>query len=191
MPLHRVLQTTGLLTTTRSAGTLPRGAISRLSEARAFAGLLALLLLLGVALPALAAEKGIPRFASLRAERVNVRSGPGVRYPIAWVFVRRGLPIEITAEFEFWRKVRDWDGSEGWVHQSLIGGSRTALVTGAVRALRLAPLASSSVRFYAEPGVQGEVLSCRNFWCEMRIAGRVGWIQQDHLWGVHPNETFE
>lgn len=139
----------------------------------------------------LAAQIELPRFASLRAERVNVRSGPGVRYPITWVFVRRGLPIEITAEFEFWRKVRDQDGSEGWVHRSLISSTRTALVFGAVRPLHGDPSATSPAVLLAEPGVQGELLACQESWCELRIAGRVGWMQRDHLWGVHAQEMFE
>ena len=120
-----------------------------------------------------------------------MRSGPGVRYPITWVFVRRGLPIEITAEFEFWRRIRDRDGSEGWIHRSLISGSRTAVITNSVRTLHRAPSATSPALLFAEPGVQGELLSCRETWCEMRIAGRVGWIPQDNVWGVHAGENFE
>ena len=153
------------------------------------AGFLILCFLMGTVLPTLvAAQTDVPRFASLRSERVNVRSGPGVRYPISWVFMRRGLPIEITAEFEFWRKIRDRDGSEGWIHQSLISGRRTAVVTGAVRSLHHEASASSSVILFAEPGVQGDVLSCQESWCEMRIAGQVGWMPKDYLWGVRAEE---
>ncbi len=72
---------------------------------------------------------GLPRFASLRAGEVNVRTGPGVRYPVEWVFVYRHMPIEIVAEFDTWRKVRDWQGTEGWVHLSMLSGRRTAIVT--------------------------------------------------------------
>lgn len=165
-----------------------------LRRARAWirAGLLILCLTMGMAAPTLvAAQADAPRFASLRAERVNVRSGPGMRYPISWVFVRRGLPVEITAAFEFWRKIRDWDGAEGWIHQSLISSRRTALVAGALRALRDDASASSSIVLYAEPGVQGDVLSCRDSWCEIRIAGQVGWMPKDHLWGVRADETIE
>ncbi|HKH69397.1 MAG TPA: SH3 domain-containing protein, partial [Reyranella sp.] len=62
----------------------------------------------------------IPRFASLRSDEVNVRTGPGPRYPIDWVFKRKAMPVEIVAEFENWRKIRDWQGASGWVHQSLL-----------------------------------------------------------------------
>ena len=168
------------------------GAAFRLSARWLSAKCLIVLALIEFALPAaLVAQTELPRFASLRAERVNVRSGPGVRYPITWVFVRRGLPIEVTAEFEFWRKVRDQDGSEGWVHQSLISSKRTALVFGAVRPLHDEPSTTSPALLYAEPGVQGELLACQEVWCELRIAGRVGWMQRDHVWGVHTQELFE
>ncbi len=156
------------------------------------AGFLILCFLAGTAAPALVtAQTDVPRFASLRAERVNVRSGPGMRYPISWVFVRQGLPIEITAEFEFWRKIRDRDGAEGWIHRSLISGRRTAVVMGAMRALHHEASPSSPAVLYAEPGVQGDVLSCAESWCEMRISGRVGWMPKDHLWGVGAEELVE
>ena len=178
--------------TPRASGRERASTALRRATARVRAGFPILCLLTGMVLPLLAAAQAdTPRFASLRAERVNVRSGPGIRYPISWVFVRRGLPVEITAEFEFWRKIRDRDGAEGWIHQSLISGRRTALVAGALRALRDDASASSSIVLYAEPGVQGDVLSCRASWCEIRIAGQVGWMPKDHLWGVRADETIE
>src|SRR5438876_886029 len=84
-----------------------------------------------------AAEKNlpVPRFVSLRSEQVNVRTGPGERYPIEWVFTRRDLPVEIVAEFENWRKIRDSEGSEGWVHQRMLAGRRSVLVRDKVREL--------------------------------------------------------
>lgn len=164
---------------------------SRRAIPRAFIAACAILLCLHLGASRASAADDLPRFASLRAERVNVRSGPGVQYPISWVFVRRGLPVEITAEFEFWRKVRDRDGSEGWIHQSLISGSRTALVIDAVRPLHNAPSASAPILLYAEPGVQGELQACQTNWCEIRIAGRAGWMQRPHLWGTQPGEEFE
>ena len=130
------------------------------------AGFILILLLLDAFIPiAASAQTELPRYASLRAERVNVRSGPGVRYPIVWVFVRKGLPIEITAEFVFWRKIRDRDGSEGWVHQNLISGTRMALVIGAVRPLHDGPSATPPVLLFAESGVQGELIACHQLQC--------------------------
>src|SRR5919204_606278 len=70
----------------------------------------------------------LPRFASLRSDEVNVRTGPGTRYPVDWVFKRKGMPVEIVAEFENWRKIRDWQGASGWVHQSLLTGKRSFII---------------------------------------------------------------
>jgi SH3-like domain-containing protein len=133
----------------------------------------------------------LPRFVSLAATEVNLRTGPGTRYPKAWVFHRRGLPMLLTAEHEHWRKVRDVDGAEGWVHQSLLSGRRRGLVVGAVRTLRAAPDPQAPALLQAEPGVMGPLLACRGDWCEMEIAGRRGWVQRDGIFGALPGESFE
>ena len=36
------------------------------------------------------------RFVSLRSDEVNVRVGPGVRYPVKWVFRQKAIPVEIV-----------------------------------------------------------------------------------------------
>src|SRR5579862_3380664 len=81
----------------------------------------------------------LPRFASLRSDEVNLRSGPGVRYPVDWIYTRRDLPVEVIAEFDTWRKIRDWQGTEGWVHQSFLSARRMVVVTGERRRLRADP----------------------------------------------------
>ncbi|MCP4330513.1 MAG: hypothetical protein GY791_18980 [Alphaproteobacteria bacterium] len=133
----------------------------------------------------------LPRFVSMRADEVNVRTGPGVRYPIDWVYQRSGLPVEITAEFDTWRKIRDWEGTEGWVHQSMLAGKRTALVTKQRRTLRREPSAGSAAVAHAEPGVVGELKRCVGAWCRIRIAGYDGWLERTEFWGVYANETVE
>ncbi len=134
---------------------------------------------------------GLPRFVSLGAERMNVRTGPGVRYPVAWVFLRRGTPLEVIAEFELWRKVRDIDGAEGWAHRSLLSERRTALVIGEIRTLSRQPDENAAPVLRAEPGVHGRLLTCRVEWCKMRINGLEGWLPRHHIWGVHPGEFLE
>jgi len=133
----------------------------------------------------------LPRFVSLDADKVNARTGPGVRYPIAWVFVRRDMPVEVTAEFELWRKIRDIDGAEGWTHKSLLSGRRWAIVTGEMRTLRRAPDDSAPPALFAEPGVQGRLLACGRERCKLEIQGLSGWLPRDQIWGVHPWEVFE
>ncbi len=140
--------------------------------------------------PVTEAAGKLPRFASLRADKVNVRAGPGVRYPISWIFVRKGLPVEIIAEFELWRKVRDIEGTEGWVHKSLLSGHRSAIVTGKVRTL-YRRLNGSVPVLRAEAGVQGGLLACRDKWCRMRISGTDGWLRRGHIWGAYDAENFD
>ncbi len=133
----------------------------------------------------------VPRFVSLGSDKVNVRSGPGDRYPIVWQFVRRGLPVEITAEFEYWRRIRDQDGAEGWVHKNLLSGRRFALIAGGIRNLHDDPSQDSTVVMQAEPGVQGRLLNCKDSWCRMEVNGRRGWLPRMQLWGVYADETIE
>lgn len=156
---------------------------------------LAVLLSLAAALPALAQSQRealpIPRFVTLRSEEVNLRAGPGVRYPVEWVFVRRQMPVEILQEFENWRRIRDRDGTEGWVHQSMLTGRRAAIVTGEMRSLRRRPEAESPVVARAEPGVIGALLECKETWCRIETGGFRGWLPRDEIWGVYPNETIK
>ena len=135
----------------------------------------------------------IPRFATLRSAEVNVRSGPGPRYPIEWVFRRRDLPVEITAESDSWRRIRDIEGAEGWVHQSLlIGGRRRGvIITGDLRLLRGRPAAGAAVVAEVEPGVVARLLRCEPEWCEIDADGQRGWLRRAEMWGVYPDETVE
>lgn len=155
------------------------------------------------ALPSLAAEadKGddagagklpLPRFVSLGSDRINARAGPGVKYPIEWVFVRKGLPVEVVAEFEYWRRVRDIEGAEGWVHKSLLSGRRTALIRGPQsRELKREPDQREPAVAQAEPNVIGRLHRCRGAWCQMSVADRKGWIQRSQIWGVYAEEQFD
>lgn len=131
----------------------------------------------------------VPRYVSLRSEEVNVRTGPGVRYPVEWVFRRRHLPVEVLTEFEHWRKIRDVEGTEGWVHQSMLSGRRYALITGEMRTLRRRPEAGAPAAAQLEPGVIGQILECQDQWCRIEAAGIKGWLRRAEFWGVYPNEA--
>ncbi len=138
----------------------------------------------------------LPRFVSLKSNTVNVREGPGEDYRIAWVYVRAGLPVEVTQEFDTWRRIRDADGSEGWVSQALLSGDRTAVVAPweareAPQPLFRRATVSASVAAYLEPGVLTQVSRCSDGWCNVEGAQFSGWMPQDSLWGVYPGETVE
>ncbi len=133
----------------------------------------------------------LPRFVSLSADTVNLRTGPGRRYPIAWVFQRRSMPVEVVGEYLQWFRIRDHEGVEGWVHRALLSGKRTAMVTGDERSLHRLPHAAAPLAARAEPGVQGRLISCRAEWCEMEVAQVRGWIRRSHVWGIYPEEVID
>lgn len=135
----------------------------------------------------------LPRFVSLRSGEVNMRTGPGVQYPVEWVYMRRDLPVEVIAEFETWRKVRDWEGTQGWIHQSMLSGKRGLIITGDVRNLRSKDDAKSPVVARLEPGVIARLLDCTkgNGWCEIEVEGRKGWLRHVDFWGAYKNEVFD
>ena len=136
----------------------------------------------------------IPRFVSLKRSKVNVRLGPSSEHKIAWIFHYKGLPVEIIAEFEHWRRIRDSDGQEGWVYHSLLTGKRTATVApwrkGTAIGLLEGPKADDNVIANVNAGAVGDVKTCNGAWCQLNIKGYEGWIQQTMLWGVYPNETI-
>jgi SH3-like domain-containing protein len=141
----------------------------------------------------------VPRYVSLKSDRVNLREGPAKDHRTTWIFQRAGLPVEITAEFETWRKVRDSEGAEGWVLHSLLSGRRTALVTPWKKAakdnvtsvLYLKPSDTSPAVALLQPGVLANIRSCDKVWCRVNGEGFDGFIHQTELWGVYPNEVIE
>ncbi len=168
-------------------------------------GLLLVAALLGIAVQAAEAAGEIatgaasglpvPRFVSLKSDRVNVRGGPNKDQDVRWVYTRAGMPVEITAEFENWRRIRDWEGAEGWVYHSLLSGKRTAVVAPREKD-ELVPLfenadAESPVVAKLQAGVLSILKLCTGAWC--RISGKNfdGWIRQERVWGAYPNEKVE
>ncbi len=137
----------------------------------------------------------IPRFVSLKAEKVNVRRGPSSDHAVAWVFQRKGLPVEIVAEFENWRRVRDSDGSEGWILQNMLSGRRTAVIApwkqGQTLPLHRGANAGSSLVATIGTGVVAEVEDCDGSWCALSAGGYDGYVEQSQLWGVYPGEKVD
>ena len=135
----------------------------------------------------------LPRFVSLRAAEVNMRTGPGVQYPVEWVYHRQYLPMEVIAEYGTWRKVRDWQATQGWIHQSMLGGRRTVIVTKDMRTIRRNPESKSAAVAKAEPGTVGRVLDCpvETGWCEIEISGHQGWLRRVEFWGVYRDEVIK
>jgi SH3-like domain-containing protein len=142
----------------------------------------------------------VPRYVSLKFDRVNLRSGPGTEYPAVWVYRKAGLPLEVVKEYEAWRQVRDAEGTSGWVLQTSLSGRRTALVTPweakpGVTPPEVALLASDadSARMVAsvEAGVIANVHSCDKTWCRVTVDQFRGSIRQNKLWGVYEGEVVK
>jgi SH3-like domain-containing protein len=137
----------------------------------------------------------LPRFVSLKPDKVNVRGGPTRDHEVTWQYTRSGLPVEIIAESDNWRRIRDSDGAEGWVYHSMLSGRRTAVVTAKAKD-ELVPLhaksdAQAAVTARLQSGVLAAVKTCTGTWCRIVGSGFDGWIAQDRLWGVYPNEKVE
>lgn len=141
--------------------------------------------------PAGAAEQAVPRFVSIKADEVNVRVGPGKRYPLKWTYVVSGIPVQVIAEWENWRKIRDWEGQEGWVHSAMLSSKRTVIVTGEKRIMYRRADKSSPPVARLLPGIVAEIEDCIEGWCRIEVRNYRGWLQRDGFWGVDANELID
>jgi SH3-like domain-containing protein len=131
----------------------------------------------------------VPRFASLASDKVYMREGPTYRHPILWVYRRKGLPVEVVAQYDVWRRVRDSEGTTGWVHSSMISATRTILVT-ARAAIRRSDDPHAKILALAQPGVVAKLEACDASACEIAAGDTEGWIEKKNIWGVKTGETF-
>ncbi len=135
----------------------------------------------------------LPRFASLRSDEVNLRTGPGTRYPIDWVYKRRDLPVLIEREFEVWRLVRDPEGTKGWVHQATLAPRRSGVVIGGEHVLRRDPQDDAGAVARLKQGVIVRLRSCEatSDWCQAQVQDYRGWIKRSEIWGTFPGEVIQ
>lgn len=138
-----------------------------------------------------AGESGqpVPRWVSLKSNEVNVRTGPGTRYPIQWIYRRDAMPVEVIEEFDLWRKVRDVEGATGWIHKSMLQGRRTIIIkSGEAKILRTDPTPDSRPVVKAQPLVIGQLMECKPLWCRIQVDKHRGWLEKKFLWGVYAAE---
>jgi SH3-like domain-containing protein len=137
----------------------------------------------------------VPRFLSLKASKVNVRKGPSSEHAVAWVFQRKGMPVEVIAEFENWRKIRDASGAEGWILQQMLSGRRFAMVPDwnkdKALVLRESAADKSPAVVKLAPGVVAQIDSCSSNWCYLTTDDYEGYAHQTELWGVYPDEVVD
>lgn len=135
----------------------------------------------------------LPRYVSLRAGEVNLRTGPGVQYPVEWVYRKSGLPLQVIAEYKTWRKVTDWEGAEGWVHQTMLSSKRGFIVTGGTRSILSKSERGTRAVVRVQAGVSGQLIDCPDDtdMCRVEVEGFEGWLPRAEFWGVLKGETFE
>lgn len=133
----------------------------------------------------------LPRYVSMKVSKANVRRGPSLTHRIDWIFKRKGVPLEIIAEYGHWRRVRDRDGVGGWVHYALLSGVRTVIVERDMLDLLARPEPGASVVARLELGVIARIDNCAETWCRLRAGGYRGWAPKEALWGVEPDEILE
>lgn len=132
----------------------------------------------------------VPRYASLRAGRAYMRAGPGKEYPVTWEFITPGTPLQVVSEWNVWRKVRDAEGTTGWMDRAMLSTDRTIQITRQTRELRARPDLSSPIVLRAEPGVVMRVTMCADRWCRVEGQGRSGYMLREHGFGVMPDEPI-
>ncbi len=135
-------------------------------------------------------NRPLPRYVSLKASEANVRRGPSLSHRIDWVFQRKGMPLQVIAEYGHWRRVIDRDGQGGWVHYTMLTGARTVIVEE--DRLMLRARANTEARETAELQVDvvARVRSCEAGWCEIAAGGYKGWAPKTVLWGVDAGEVI-
>lgn len=135
----------------------------------------------------------LPRWAAFRSDDVNLRSGPGMQYPIDWVYHRRDLPVRILREFEVWRLVEEQDGTKGWVHEATLTGRRGFVVQGGEQILRASPADTADPVAKLEPGVVGHIRRCpaASEWCDVAAGDYHGWLKRSAMYGVSSDEAVE
>ena len=142
--------------------------------------------------PIVASGLPVPRWVTIKAERVNVRRGPALDLDVLWTYVKPGLPVEIIAEYDTWRRIRDVDGGTGWVKAAMLDGRRNVTVRGSVNtAILSVPKADADAVAFAEPGLVAKLVACEGAWCEISMRGYDGFVTRDRLWGVYETETLK
>jgi SH3-like domain-containing protein len=133
----------------------------------------------------------IPRFASLKFAEVNVRTGPGEKYPVKWIMKREKMPVEIIGEYEYWRRIEDIQGDSGWVHKSQLSGKRMGIVIVNEALLYKKPSNKSGIAAKAERNAMLEIDRCEERFCIVTSQELKGWTERTNLWGVYEKENIE
>lgn len=128
-------------------------------------------------------SRALPRFVSIRAKEVNIRTGPGERYPIDWVMRAKGWPLQVVAEYDNWRRVKDWEGHSGWVHRAMLSNQKAGVIQVETTTLRRAPSDEGTPIAFVKMGTHAEIKKCEKNWCEVEFNDEKGWVPAKTIWG--------
>ena len=131
----------------------------------------------------------IPRYVSLKVKEANARRGPSLSHKIDWIYKRQNMPLEIYAEYENWRRVRDFEGLGGWVHYTLLSGIRYVLIKNELLEMRLLPSIDAQVIAKVPQHNIATLDKCNKDWCRIIDDGYKGWVPKNGIWGVYENEV--
>lgn len=139
-----------------------------------------------------AEELALPRFVSLRNDQVNLRTGPGSKYPVSWVYQEKGYPVEVIDEYELWRQIREVDGTTGWVHRTQVTGVRHALVLEETSLVN-APRVDGRIVAIAQKGTIGKILKCpeKSDYCLLEFGSVKGWLSKNQFYGLYKDEIID
>jgi SH3-like domain-containing protein len=139
-----------------------------------------------------AEERKIPYWASLATGDALMRTGPEKTFPAIWRYRRRDLPIQVVQVYGDWRRIKEIDGTEGWMLSTLLSARRTGVITGqGLAPMRADPDDNAGLNWQAEPGVVGNLEECDGSWCRFNVGGKKGYVRAERIWGVSPGEQFE
>lgn len=144
-------------------------------------------------------------FSSIKSSEANVRKGPNTRYSIEWVYKNKGEPVEVIGEFEHWKKIRDFNGDEGWIKSVMLSKKRTAIITITIpkntkqtndmkffASLYRKPDNNSHIFAKIEALKRVTIEECQKEWCKIKVNNTLsGWMRKQYLWGVYSNEVFK
>lgn len=136
--------------------------------------------------------QSLPRFVSLKSNEINMRTGPGERFPIDWIYQEKNYPVEIIDEFEFWRQIREYDGTTGWVHRIMLSSARYALILQDCK-IYAKPNTTAQVVGLIQKNALGRIVRCpkQSDFCLVDFQTVKGWLKKEYFWGIYPNEVID
>jgi len=127
----------------------------------------------------------VPRYVSLKFDKVNARAGPGDDHRLLWVYRVRGLPVQVVAETAEWRRICDPEGELAWVHKRTVDGRRTTInMTVTPAPLYRRPKETARIVAYLKPKAMAALVRCDKDWCRIRAEDASGWVRAGELWGT-------